>query len=79
MKQPKQFAQQAAKRVAQMTLLEKTSLMSGSSFWHLQPIERLDLPRIMVADGRMACANKPNTLIIWECRRPCLRLVFRRL
>ena len=51
MKQPKQFAQQAAKRVAQMTLLEKTSLMSGSSFWHLQPIERLDLPRIMVADG----------------------------
>ena len=51
MKQPKQFAQQAAKRVAQMTLPEKTSLMSGSSFWHLQPIERLDLPRIMVADG----------------------------
>ena len=34
-----------------MTLPEKTSLMSGSSFWHLQPIERLDLPRIMVADG----------------------------
>ena len=51
MKQPKQFAEQAAERVAQMTLSEKTSLMSGSSFWHLQPIDRLDLPRIMVADG----------------------------
>ncbi len=51
MKQPQEFTKQAEKLVAQMTLPEKTSLMSGSSFWHLQPIERLNLPRIMVSDG----------------------------
>ncbi len=37
--------------VAQMTLEEKCSLLSGSDFWHTQPIERLGIPAVMVSDG----------------------------
>jgi len=51
MKHPIDFKSTADRLVADMTVLEKTSLMSGSSFWHLKPIERLNLPRIMMADG----------------------------
>ena len=51
MKHPIEFKAEADGLVAQMDLPEKTSLMSGSSFWHLQAIERLDLPKVMVSDG----------------------------
>jgi beta-glucosidase len=37
--------------VSELTLEEKASLCSGSDFWHTQPIERLGIPAIMVADG----------------------------
>lgn len=37
--------------IAQMTLEEKASLLSGSDFWHTQPIERLNIPSVMVSDG----------------------------
>lgn len=37
--------------LAQMTLEEKCSLLSGQDFWHTQAIERLGLPAIMVSDG----------------------------
>jgi len=37
--------------VAQMTIEEKASLMSGLNFWYLKSIERLGLPSIMVTDG----------------------------
>ena len=37
--------------VSQMTLEEKCSLLSGSDFWHTQPIERLGIPAVMVSDG----------------------------
>jgi beta-glucosidase len=37
--------------VSQMTLEEKCSLLSGSDFWHTQPIERLNIPAVMVSDG----------------------------
>ncbi|QUI21624.1 glycoside hydrolase family 3 C-terminal domain-containing protein [Vallitalea pronyensis] len=37
--------------VQQMTLEEKASLCSGSDFWHTQPIERLNIPAVMVSDG----------------------------
>ena len=37
--------------IAQMTLEEKCSLLSGSDFWHTQPIERLGIPACMVSDG----------------------------
>ncbi len=39
------------KIVEQMTLEEKAGLCSGADFWHLKSIERLNIPRIMVADG----------------------------
>ena len=37
--------------VAEMTLEEKCSMLSGSDFWHTQPIERLGIPAVMVSDG----------------------------
>ncbi|MDO5093481.1 MAG: glycoside hydrolase family 3 N-terminal domain-containing protein [Propionibacteriaceae bacterium] len=37
--------------IARLTLEEKTSLLSGSDFWHTEPIERLGIPALMVADG----------------------------
>jgi beta-glucosidase len=48
---PSALAAEAKKLVAEMDLSEKASLMSGSSFWHLQSIERLGLQQIMVSDG----------------------------
>jgi len=41
----------ARELVAQMTIEEKASLMSGLNFWYLKSIERLGLPSIMVTDG----------------------------
>lgn len=35
----------------QMTLEEKASLCSGTDFWHLKGIERLQIPSVMVSDG----------------------------
>ena len=37
--------------ISQMTLEEKCSLLSGSDFWHTEPIERLGIPACMVSDG----------------------------
>ena len=37
--------------IAQMTLQEKAEFCSGADFWHLQSLERLGIPRIMVTDG----------------------------
>jgi len=34
-----------------MTLEEKASLLSGANFWNTKPIERLDIPSIMLTDG----------------------------
>lgn len=51
MTHPKDFHQQAAALVEQMTQAERISLLSGSTFWDLQPIERLDFEAIKVADG----------------------------
>ncbi len=35
----------------EMTLEEKASLCSGSDAWHTTPVERFDIPEIMVSDG----------------------------
>ena len=51
MKQPYDFEGDAVALVARMSVDEKASLMSGSSFWHLQPLPQYDLPPIMVSDG----------------------------
>ena len=37
--------------VSQMTLEEKCSLLSGSDFWHTEPVDRLGIPAVMVSDG----------------------------
>ncbi len=37
--------------IDQLTLEEKISLLSGKDFWHLNGIERLNIPSIMVTDG----------------------------
>ncbi len=35
----------------ELTLAEKASLMSGANFWNTKPVERLDVPSIMLTDG----------------------------
>lgn len=37
--------------IAQMTLEEKASLLSGLDFWHTKPVERLGIGSVMVSDG----------------------------
>lgn len=37
--------------IGMMTLEEKASLCSGLDYWHTKPIERLDIPSILVSDG----------------------------
>ena len=37
--------------LAQLSLEEKAMLCSGKDYWHLQGIDRLGLPSIMVSDG----------------------------
>ena len=39
------------KTLAQMSLEEKAALCAGLDMWHLQGIERLDLPSIMLTNG----------------------------
>ena len=42
---------QAAAIVADLSLTEKARLCSGRNFWHLEGVERFDLPSVMVTDG----------------------------
>lgn len=39
------------KVISEMTLEEKAALCSGADFWHTKGVERLGVPRMMVADG----------------------------
>ncbi|HWQ58199.1 MAG TPA: glycoside hydrolase family 3 N-terminal domain-containing protein, partial [Clostridia bacterium] len=41
----------AKQLVSRMTLEEKASLLSGLDFWHTKPVERLDVPSVMLSDG----------------------------
>ena len=43
--------EQIPELLEQLTLEEKCSLLSGSDFWHTQPVERLGIPALMVSDG----------------------------
>ena len=47
--------------VAKMTLEEKVSLTAGRDAWSTQPIERLDIPYIWVADGPHGLRRAPST------------------
>ena len=60
MKQPYDFENEATALVARMSVDEKASLMSGSSFWHLQPLAQYDLPPIMVSDGPHGLRKQGN-------------------
>jgi beta-glucosidase len=47
--------------LSQLTLEEKASLCSGRDDWSTQPIERLDIPWIWVADGPHGLRRAPQT------------------
>lgn len=45
--------------LTELTLAEKASLTSGSSFWYTAPVERLGIPKIMVSDGPHGLRAQP--------------------
>ncbi len=47
--------------IAQMTLEEKASLLSGLDFWHTKPVERLGIPSVMVSDGPHGLRKQAET------------------
>ena len=51
MKHPIDFAADAQALIAKMDLDVRASLLSGSSFWHLQDVTEHGLPKTMVSDG----------------------------
>jgi len=53
--------QQLERLVAQLTLEEKALLTSGRDAWSTQPIERLGIPYIWVADGPHGLRRAPST------------------
>ena len=55
------FEKEAERLVSQLTLEEKASLTSGRDAWSTQPIERLDIPYIWVADGPHGLRRAPST------------------
>jgi len=48
---PDDLEARAAELVEQMTLEEKAAYASGQAFWTTEPVERLDIPSIWLADG----------------------------
>ena len=57
----KRLQQSIDQLVAKMTLEEKVSLTSGRDAWSTQPIERLNIPYIWVADGPHGLRRAPST------------------
>jgi len=55
------MAKKIDKLVSQMTLEEKALLTSGRDAWSTQPIERLDIPYIWMADGPHGLRRAPTT------------------
>ena len=51
MKHPIDFTADAEALIARMDLDVRASLLSGSSFWHLQDVAEHGLPKTMVSDG----------------------------
>jgi beta-glucosidase len=50
-----------SKILTQLTLEEKASLCSGRDDWSTQPIERLDIPWLWLADGPHGIRRAPET------------------
>lgn len=47
--------------ISEMTLEEKTALLSGKDFWHLKGVERLGIPEIMITDGPHGLRKQAGT------------------
>jgi beta-glucosidase len=60
-KEEQMMEQRVERLVSQLTLEEKASLTSGRDAWSTQPIERLDIPFIWVADGPHGLRRAPST------------------
>ena len=56
-----EYLTKARQLVTELTLEEKASLCSGRDDWSTQPIERLDIPWIWVADGPHGLRRAPKT------------------
>ena len=59
-KQPWDFEAEAHGLVARMSVDEKASLMSGSSFWHFQALPHYELSAVMVSDGPHGLRKQAN-------------------
>jgi beta-glucosidase len=59
----KKMAEKIDGLVSQMTLEEKASMTSGRDAWSTQPIERLDIPFIWMADGPHGLRRAPTTYL----------------
>jgi beta-glucosidase len=59
----KKMAEKIDSLVSQMTLEEKASMTSGRDAWSTQPIERLDIPFIWMADGPHGLRRAPTTYL----------------
>ncbi len=46
--------------IAKLTLEEKAAFCDGKDFWHLQDLERLDIPSVMVTDGPHGLRKEPE-------------------
>jgi beta-glucosidase len=46
-----ELGQRIESLLAQLTLKEKISLLSGRDLWHSNPLERLDIPSLVMTDG----------------------------
>ncbi|MEO7259937.1 MAG: glycoside hydrolase family 3 C-terminal domain-containing protein [Jatrophihabitantaceae bacterium] len=46
--------------LTELTVEEKASLTSGSSFWYTTPVQRLGIPKIMVSDGPHGLRAQPG-------------------
>ena len=57
----KDHTQQIEELLKQMTLEEKASMCSGLDFWHTQPIERLNIPSVMMTDGPHGMRKEDST------------------
>ena len=59
--QEKEIQKKVTELLSELTLEEKASLCSGRDDWSTQPIERLDIPWIWVADGPHGLRRAPKT------------------